>query len=260
MRIAAVIFGLCFMLPLQVTADERVVRLASLNWPPYSGEALPGQGASIEVVRTALAEMDYQLLVEFFPWSRVVHVAEEEGSRFHGYFPEYFSDAISQNFIYSSSIGSGPLGFVENTEAPVVWHSLEDLSRFRIGVVSDYVNTSEFDRLVENGHLHVAPVVSDKNNIQKVAFGRIDIAVIDQNLLEYSINNDPELIPLASKVRFNRHLLELKQLYVCLRRNYPHLAKVLDEGLQRIDIARIQREYLQSLNDSAERNSIPDGN
>ncbi len=44
---------LCVSLSVPVFAAEKKVVLASLNWPPYIGAELPGQGASAEVVRAA---------------------------------------------------------------------------------------------------------------------------------------------------------------------------------------------------------------
>ena len=227
--------------------EQRTVHLASLDWPPYAGSSLPGGGASVTVLRAALAEMGYELEVDFYPWARVITIAADESNKYAGYFPEYFNQDIGQQYLYSDSIGSGPLGLAENTAHEVSWHSLEDLSGFSIRIVSGYVNTAEFDQMVADGALKAFPVVADKQNIRKVAYGRIDLAVIDQYVLDYMLMTDPELMPLKDKVRINNHLLENKQLFVCFKRTYPHLADVLNEGLQRIDVARIQQEYMSDM-------------
>ena len=44
--------------------------LTSLLGPPYSGQQLAEQGASIAVARAALKVMGHQLEVDFYPWSR----------------------------------------------------------------------------------------------------------------------------------------------------------------------------------------------
>ncbi|MDN3683592.1 hypothetical protein QW180_03180 [Vibrio sinaloensis] len=46
---------------------------------------------------------------------------------------------------------------------------MSDLKGLRIGVVQGYVNTKEFDQLVERGVLAVEASVSDSRNIHKVA-------------------------------------------------------------------------------------------
>ncbi|MAD45087.1 MAG: ABC transporter [Oceanospirillaceae bacterium] len=231
---------------------SKVVRLASLHWPPYASDSLPGQGATVSVVRAALAEMGYELQVDFYPWSRTVYLAKDEQSDYAGYFPEYFNAEISDTFIYSDAIGSGPLGLVENKNNRISWHSLEDLKGFSIGVVTGYTNTAEFDQKVAAGELTAFPVVADKHNIRKVAYGRIDLAVIDENLLQYMLSTDADLRSLRDKVDINSHLLEVKQLYVCFKRSRPELAEILNEGLRRIDVKRRQQSYLSDIFSAAE--------
>ena len=48
-------------------------------------------------------------------------------------------------------MGSGPLGFAELSIHPIQWSALPDLANYKIGVVSGYVNTAEFDEMVAKG-------------------------------------------------------------------------------------------------------------
>ncbi|HJW57643.1 MAG TPA: hypothetical protein VJ577_20465 [Burkholderiaceae bacterium] len=95
-----------------------VIRLASSEWPPYVGKALPALGASTAVIRAALATAGYQLQVEFFPWRRTIAAAGHD-SDFIGYFPEYMSAEVARNCILSMPIGTGPLGFAERADMPI---------------------------------------------------------------------------------------------------------------------------------------------
>jgi len=232
--------------------DDKLIRLSSLEWPPYSGANLPGQGATIAVVRAALAAVGYSLEVTFYPWSRAVHVAEDPSSGFAGYFPEYHSEAVALSFRYSDPIGFGPLGFAQPTGAAITWKRLADLDRYVIGTVKDYVNTSEFDALVAGGILNVSEALNDTSNLMKVAYHRIDMAVIDENVLNYLVSHDSDLRMVADDLEFNSTLLENKSLYVCFNGANDHLTKVLNEGLALIDVNKIQREYFLALAQSEE--------
>ena len=128
-----------------ISADK-VIHLASLNWPPYAGSSLPGQGATVSVLRAALHEMGYGLQVDFYPWVRAVSLASDNASMYAGFFPVYFNSETAQNFIYSSEAGSGPLGFAENT-SPRCWahtHQLRlqksQLQRGRSGCKLDRIS------------------------------------------------------------------------------------------------------------------------
>ncbi|TVV43190.1 ABC transporter substrate-binding protein [Thalassolituus sp. C2-1] len=228
-------------------AENKFVYLTSLSWPPYSDPQMAEQGASVAVAKAAFSAMGYTLVVEFYPWSRAVHLAKDESSKYAGYFPEYYSEDIAAEFIFSDSMGSGPLGFVQPAGKPVAWSSLDDLKKYQVGVVKDYVNTADFDAMVAAGQLKVSEVISDKSNIQKAAFSRIDLAVIDKNVLEYSVKTDPDLIKLKDKISFNDKLLEDKKLFICFKKNQQAIADIFNEGLKKIDAAKIQADYLAGL-------------
>ena len=231
----------------ELSQEDKVIRLSSLEWPPYSGADLPEQGATIAVVRAALAEMGYELEVTFFPWSRAVNLAADAGSGFHGYFPEYYSDEVSRTFRYSDPVGYGPLGFVQSVGSDIEWSSLTELDRYVIGTVKDYVNTKEFDSLVESRSLSVSEALNDTSNLLKVAYRRIDMAVVDQNVMKFLLSDDPDLRRISGEIEFNPKLLDMKSLYVCFSLRNRELAEILNQGLASIDVNAIQEAYFARL-------------
>ncbi len=236
--------SLLFGLPLAGNADT--VRLTSLEWPPYTGEAVPQQGASMAVVEAAFEAMGYELEVNFYPWQRAVDQASNNPD-YAGYFPEYYASSVEEDFIFSDPIGTGPLGFVEHADDPVAWDSLDDLGDRTIGTVAGYVNTDEFDARVEDGRIEVEEVTSDETNVRKVAGGRIPMAVIDQNVLDYLLANEPSLEEAGDQVQFNDRLLEDKELFVAFARDShgEEMAEVLNEGLQKIDVEQIMDDVFE---------------
>ncbi len=244
------LFGCAVLLSLAAaaaTAQDKVIRLTSLEWPPYAGEKVDQQGASVAVVRAAAEAMGYSLEVKFFPWSRAVAMAQDPKSGFHGYFPEYYSADVASSFVLSDPIGSGPLGFVEHASSPVTWSTLADLEGKTIGTVRDYVNTEEFDAKAAAGELKIDPVVDDLTNIKKVGAGRIPLAVIDRNVLAYMLATDPGLAGMKDKVRFNQRPLEDKKLYVAFQKSPQgeQAAKVINEGLKKIDADAIAAKFFK---------------
>ncbi|MEL7290797.1 MAG: ABC transporter substrate-binding protein [Pseudomonadota bacterium] len=214
------------------------VFMTSLDWPPYSGEELQQNGLSVAIAREAFAVMGYELVVEFKPWVRTVTTASKR-DKYIGYFPEYAFE--TQEFVFSDSIGTGPLGFVQNRNNPIYWSKLTDLSDYRIGVVQGYINTRRFDQLVEQGQLKVEAAENDRINIQKVAKGRLDLAVIDANVLKYLVDTDRDSKVLATRVEMNDQLLEVKQLYLAFK-NTPEgndWRRIFNQGLSQIDISRV---------------------
>lgn len=193
-----------------------IVRLSSLDWPPFSGEALPNRGLSTAIVERTLARAGLSLVVEFLPWQRAVATGLRTAGR-NGYFPEYRTADSESRCLLSAPIGSSPLGLAERVAAPVEWRGLPDLAGRRIGTVRGYLNTDAFDRAAAEGRLSVEPAVDDATNLRKLAAGRLDMAVIDANVMAHLLSTMPDLRPLRAGLRFNPRLLEDKSLHVCFR-------------------------------------------
>lgn len=226
---------------------QKKVYFTSLEWPPYSGAELRGYGASVAVAKAAFEVMGYDLHVDFFPWARTVGLAKAESSHYHGYFPEYYSAEIEQEFLFSDPMGTGPLGFAEQSFKPVLWEGLDDLASYKIGVVRGYVNTEELDKRIVDGRIKAEPVVADVDNIKKLSVGRLDLAVIDPNVFQYLITHEPELKRAKGLVKINSKILENKELFLCFKKTEEgqELKAIFNQGLKKIDIEAIMSDFLR---------------
>jgi len=240
-KLIQVILILSFSAP----AFSDTVYLTSLTWPPYSGKSLDEQGASVAVAKAAFKAMGHELKVDFFPWSRAVKLASEPGSKYVGYFPEYHYE--SNEFSFSNPMGEGPLGLVENIQKPIVWSAVNDLTKYRIGVVQDYVNTVEVDALIASGEIKAKTATSDETNIRKVSGKRIDAAVIDSNVFNYLLANTKKLSNAKGKVQMNAKLLTTKELFVAFKtsKEGKHWLSIYNQGLDKIDINAVMKKYLK---------------
>jgi len=225
-----------------------VVRLTSLEWPPYAGKDLPKQGASVAVVRAALAAMGQRLEVTFLPWTQAVAIGQNSKSGYQGYFPEYSSPEVEATFELSQPVGHGPLGLVERRSEPVRWRTLADLKGLQIGVVRGYVNTVEFDSMVANGELSAVFASDDLANINKVTRGRLPLAVIDKHVLAYLMANERSVADSRRVLQFNARLLDNKSLHVALQRNAAGAValQLINQGLQKIDVDAIAAPFFKS--------------
>ena len=211
------------------------VRLASLDWPPYAGHQLEQQGETSILLRQVFAAMQLEVQTEFLPWSRAIRASESPGALYAGYFPEYQTD--NPNFLLSDSLGISELGFVEATAKPLAQLSGAVLAKYRLGVVQDYVNLTVVDQMIARGQLTPQLAFSDRQNILKVALGRLDLAVIDRRVLIYLLEHDAEVKRLATdKVQFNASLTELKTLHLALRNEPEHklLIEKFNQYLQKV--------------------------
>lgn len=244
MKFNYAILGLLFAIG-GSTANAETVHLTSLDWAPYSGKTLENQGVSVVVAQAAFTAMGHELVVDFFPWSRAVKLASESGSQYVGYFPEYLYE--SSEFTFSAPMGQGPLGLVEKKSSPISWAKVSDLSKYKLGVVQDYVNTEELDALIASKEIKPQVVTSDEINVQKVLGGRIDAAVIDANVLNYMLTHSSKLAKDKDQVQMNAKLLMNKDLYIAFRNDAEgkKWQDIYDQGLSKIDINALMTEHLK---------------
>ncbi|MBD1556783.1 ABC transporter substrate-binding protein [Vibrio sp. S9_S30] len=230
------------VLPCYSVADS--VRLTSLYWPPYTGEHLAEQGASVAVAKAAFAAMGHQLIVEFYPWNRAVSLARSN-DRYAGYFPAYYFR--TNKLLFSDKMGSGMLGFVEQRSKPIKWRALTDLIPYKIGVVNGYRNTMEFDDMVQSGQLLAVSVLTDKQSVLKVADAQLDVAVIDENVLKFLKLYDDDVAKVKDKIQMNTKPLVNKHLYIAFNRGEQgeKWLEIFNRGLAKIDADKIMTTYMK---------------
>ncbi len=229
-------FILCFMLfSVSAHAAEKKVVLSTLEWPPYTGVKLPDNGRTSKLVKAAFNAMGYKVEFKFTPWKRALRNVRKSKNVL-GYFPEYYSAVRAQEFIFSDSIGCSPIGVLMRVERPVIWDSVADLSKYRIGIVSGYLNTDGFDKLVAKGKMNIDYAPSDDSNIKKVIRNRVHGAVVDVNVYNYISLADSDVTKFRAKLTFFNKLLGINKLHVCFKNNEEgqKLTRILNEGLKKI--------------------------
>jgi len=227
-------------------AKADTLHLTSLHWPPYSGSTLKEQGATIAITRAAIRAVGHELVVGFFPWSRAIRLVNRPDSKYVGYLPAY--SYPTDEFIFSDSLGTSPLGLVEQRLHPISWSSFTDLNQYRLGVVREYTNTAELDGMIKQGTQRVELVNSDEHNVKKVATARIDAAVIDLHVFSYLLSQK-QLKSLAGKLQINKKTLEDKQMLIAFK-NTPeghYWRDMFNVGLSKIDAASILDEYMSDV-------------
>lgn len=214
------------------------LQLSTLNWEPYIGDKLTEQGYVARLVREAFSESGYTPQFSFFPWARVVYMANR--AEYAGFFPEYYSETRAEKFLFSDPFPAGPLVFFKKKGFAIQYDSLEDLKPYKIGVVRGYVNSEEFDK---SDHLEKIEGVNDLTNFRKLLSGWLDLVVADQYVGQYILKT--YLTDRKDEVEVLYPVLEEKQLYLCLSKDYPNAAEIMDrfnQGLKRMqDSGRLRR-------------------
>ena len=152
-------------------------KITSLEWPPYAGANLEGQGTSVARLRDLLAAEGIELEVEFYPWKRAQHLARREG--YVGFFPAW-PEGVPAGFIASDDIDVSVLGVVHRRGETIEWKGFNALfSRYRVGLISTYVYPKAVVKAAGYNPLHTFKVPQEETLVRMLVGERIDVALTD---------------------------------------------------------------------------------
>ncbi|WP_432735366.1 substrate-binding periplasmic protein [Maridesulfovibrio sp. FT414] len=232
------LFACAFIVLLFTCTDlhaDRVVYLSSIDWPPYTGSSLEGEGESAKLVREAFAEMGYELKIIFVPWKRAMRLAETSRN-VAGYFPEYYSAERAEKFIFSKPFSCSPVGLLMRRATPLKWETISDLAGRRLGFVAGYVNTRELDQAIGNGTIDADYAPHDESNILKVSAGRVDGAVVDPLVFNYLAETRPAVGAMKDQLAVHPVYFGVNELYVAFKHSPEgkRYCQIFNEGLKKL--------------------------
>jgi polar amino acid transport system substrate-binding protein len=157
------------------------IRLASGDWPPYTGQELPGYGCDSRIVAEAFALEGVTVEYGFFPWARSYRLAasgEWDGTL------EWENTPTHQEDFYVSRdyISKQEWVFFYRRADRFDWQSMADLDGKIIGVTTQYAYSDAFVELREKGTVTFEEAASDESNFKKLLAGRIDIFPMERRV------------------------------------------------------------------------------
>lgn len=180
------------------SSSNKIVNLATLNWPPYIGEDLCNKGWIFQFTVALLVSQGYQVNIDFYPWARSVKLVET--GQMDILFPEYYiegsapSDVIPDKkrvemLALSNKFPGGEISFLKRKgETSSFNGKLRSLKGMVIGVVRGYQNTPEFDAMMDAHLFDVIPAVDELQLMKLLIAKRVDLIIGDPLVFQYSVN------------------------------------------------------------------------
>ncbi|MFZ6673425.1 substrate-binding periplasmic protein [Undibacterium sp. Xuan67W] len=235
----------------QATADDTVMRLASLEWSPYVGSQLRDDGLTASIVKVAARQIGIDTIISYAPWSRAVQFGGNDPA-YAGYFPAFYTKERESSCYFSGILGHSVVGFAYLKKRPFDWLKLSDLQTYKIGIVQDYANGEEFDAMIKKGLLKTDTAPSDVSNLRKLLAQRIDVIVIDKNVLRQLLVTEPGLQANRDQIEFHPQELTNFSMHICFQHTDRGLAmrKSFNAALEKVDIKKFENTYFK-LTDAA---------
>lgn len=153
-------------------SENKNLRLANGNWPPYNGEDLFKGGCDSQVISETFALAGYEVEFGYFPWARSYALSksgEWDGTMAWDDTVEHRMD----HWISAEPTSVQQWVFFYKRGSDFDWNTLEDLKGKTIGVTTGYVYSDAFSEL-SNDEIKFLESTSDEANFRMLIAGRID--------------------------------------------------------------------------------------
>ena len=223
--------------------SNKVINLASLNWPPYISEELCNKGWVFQFSVAVLVSKGYQVNIHFYPWARTVMLVEQ--GKMDILFPEYFiessapSDAVpgkkrSELLVLSNKFSGGELSLLKRLGYPFdLQENLRNLKGKIIGVVRGYQNTPEFDAMMDSKQFAVIEAVDELQLVKLLVAKRVDLIIGDPKVFTYSVNysnlSNRNKQALLNNIEIVQPALKYNHLYFAISNKYQQWSQLLDD-------------------------------
>jgi polar amino acid transport system substrate-binding protein len=223
--------------------SNKVINLATLNWPPYISEDVCNKGWVFQFTAAILISKGYQVNIHFYPWARSVMLVEQ--GKMDILFPEYFiessapSDAVlgkkrRELLVLSNKFAGGDLSLLKRKgDQFTLQPDLGNLKGKIIGVVRGYQNTPEFDAMMDAKQFAVVEAVDELQLVKLLVAKRVDFIIGDPSVFTYSVNysnlsnrNKQALLNSIEKIE---PALKYNHLYYAISNSYPKRNQLLDD-------------------------------
>ena len=176
-------------------APAKTLTVVADEWPPFSGEALPNKGISLDVIRSVLERAGYQVEVAVVPWARIMDGARKEsydliGSLFH-------TEDLKKHVTYSDSYYTTEVKFLRKIGSDHNYGSLDDLRALSIAVGDGFLYSEAFDQA---DFLNKLVVTTTLQCVRMVAHGRADLTLDSEEVVRYALEHQDNTLKSLGRV------------------------------------------------------------
>ena len=221
--------------------SEKVLHLASSNWPPYISEDLCNKGWIFQFAVAILASKGYQVNIHFFPWARSAKLVEL--GEMDILFPAYYIDKKAPSdydlgktrrelLAMSNAFSGGSVALVQRKGGQLTLDDgLSVLNGKLIGVMRGYQNTQEFDAMMTASLFSTAQAADELQLVKLLVAKRVDLIIGDPKVFTFSVNvaklTSADKAQLLEGIELVQPALQYHPLYFAISKKSDRYQKIL---------------------------------
>jgi polar amino acid transport system substrate-binding protein len=216
------------------------LRVTASPWSPYVSRDLPGHGIAVSIVTTVLKRAGYEPSFSLEQWPR-----DLQGTRLGEYdviASIWFTDDRAKDLVFSAPVFENRIKLLVRKDSDIKLSRPETLKGYRVGVVEDYAYTQGAYRDLQ---LEIVKSAMLEENLQSLLAGDIDIAVSDEQVALYTLNNK---IPGGIRqIRFAHEPLTTRQLHMAVSRKRVDAERIVSDFNAALQQMKDDGSYLDIL-------------
>ncbi len=242
-RHAVAVAALCAM-GMADAQTSRTIRVAGEEWPPFLARSLPDDGLTGSQLRAVLDRLGYTAAIDYYPWRRAMELGLHD-PRYAGFMPVLRTPEREKFCHFSTTLGRTSYVLAFLRERPVRARSLATLRDTRIGTVSGYSYSADFDAMSLARELDVEEAVNDETNLRKLLFRRFPVIVIDSQVLRFLLATDRFTPAERERIATSDGLFAERTMHLCFRRTTVGQVQqqAFDNAARELDLSRLEKEY-----------------
>lgn len=217
-------------------ASSEKIHLVAIDYPPFIGKELMGNGPFAELVSRSFRNTGYGIQVEYLPWAR--SMSEAKAGRVDGVIGGWYSVERAEDFLYSDPIHPNEMVFYKRKGEDITFTSYASLVKqgFTLGSVRGYA----LPKGLEESGISINLVTEDIQNLKMLAKQRIDLVVVDKEFARYVLRDFPQV---AKEIEWMEPVLERPQQYLIISKKAKNAQKKLDEFNKGLKLLRQTGEF-----------------
>jgi len=202
------------------------ITLTDEPYPPLVFVNTPNTGILTDIVKESFRLAKVQ--TDFLPMPNNRAITGLLLGAYDGSYGWAHSPERDEKLLFSTKpIYSFRMVFFQKNGAEIVWNSIRDLSRYRIGTTLGNYYFPEFESLVASGVLKVDPADTDISNFSKLLRDRIQLFPIDVDVGLYILKNNFSLEE-RKRIIYQDKAFATVPVYVVIRRDLRQGRELLD--------------------------------
>ena len=220
--------------------QSKDLRVTASPWSPYVSRDLPGNGVAVSIVTTVLKRAGYTSSFSLQQWPR-----DLEGTRLGEYdviASIWFTEERARDLVFSDSIFENRIKLMVRTDSDIKIAKPDALKGYRVGVVEDYAYAQG---AYKDLPIEIVKSTTLEENLQRLLQGDIDIAVADEQVALYTLNN--KIHGGIRQIRIARDPLSTRQLKIAVSRKNIDSEKIISDFNAALQQMKDDGSYLDIL-------------